>query len=602
MFNNFSFCSDFKHVLENDHVIDDEQVFATVVRTGPSGKSLNSSFNQRDSKEYQQELGLAIVNFCKVIPDGVLVFFPSYQVMDSCLNYWQVCRPGGSSAGHISGAKTIFQMIQDIKIPIIEPKNKGELSIAMERFERIIDDHKESRGAIFFAVCRGKVSEGLDFSDAKGRAVIVTGIPYPPFKDPRIILKKQYLQDNQHSSPQGNFLTGTEWYNQQASRAVNQALGRVIRHRKDFGAILLCDERFGNPSTIGQLSKWLRGRVATSASFGEVQGGLARFFKDKPKNIKSENESTAVKPVLMSSRVDQRQETQKNELQMQKFKLDNFSINTSNTSSNSNSHSSSSLTEMFKSQKTETKKFDWFNSKSATATAPESPASITSKSEIDKEKQKRAQDYLEFAKKTLPKDNLRNFMGLLKMYRAGQIEIEKLLTDLVEVLNRVEESKAQALLEGFETFIPTKHKNLFEQVVLKNRKKDFGSHEIEVNSAETCEFELVSDNDEIKRRKLHSDFIGKRPGVIIEPIVLKRKLSGNPSTLDHTKKENIGTPPSNETCPICKDALIDPCKSKCGHLACFDCWNAWLGRTLECPLCRQRTRVSQLRRISEITE
>ena len=41
--------------------------------------------------------------------------------------------------------------------------------------------------------------------------------------------------------PQG--LTGQEWYRQQATRAVNQAIGRVIRHKQDFGAILLCDNR-----------------------------------------------------------------------------------------------------------------------------------------------------------------------------------------------------------------------------------------------------------------------------------------------------------------------------------------------------------------------
>ena len=38
-------------------------------------------------------------------------------------------------------------------------------------------------------------------------------------------------------------LGGEEWYKQQASRAVNQAVGRVIRHLRDYGAILLCDER-----------------------------------------------------------------------------------------------------------------------------------------------------------------------------------------------------------------------------------------------------------------------------------------------------------------------------------------------------------------------
>ena len=44
-------------------------------------------------------------------------------------------------------------------------------------------------------------------------------------------------------------LGGQEWYRQQSSRAVNQAVGRVIRHKHDYGAILLCDER-SFPSSI----------------------------------------------------------------------------------------------------------------------------------------------------------------------------------------------------------------------------------------------------------------------------------------------------------------------------------------------------------------
>lgn len=44
-----------------------------------------------------------------------------------------------------------------------------------------------------------------------------------------------------HCARQG--LTGEEWYSQQASRAVNQAVGRVIRHQHDYGAIIFCDER-----------------------------------------------------------------------------------------------------------------------------------------------------------------------------------------------------------------------------------------------------------------------------------------------------------------------------------------------------------------------
>ena len=46
------------------------------------------------------------------------------------------------------------------------------------------------------------------------------------------------------SRPQQKPINGHEWYSQQALRAVNQAIGRVIRHKDDYGAILLCDERF----------------------------------------------------------------------------------------------------------------------------------------------------------------------------------------------------------------------------------------------------------------------------------------------------------------------------------------------------------------------
>lgn len=60
-----------------------------------------------------------------------------------------------------------------------------------EYYARIKDPN--FKGAIFMGVCRGKVSEGLDFADINGRAVLIIGLPYPPLKDPRIVLKKQYL-------------------------------------------------------------------------------------------------------------------------------------------------------------------------------------------------------------------------------------------------------------------------------------------------------------------------------------------------------------------------------------------------------------------------
>ena len=60
-------------------------------------------------------------------------------------------------------------------------------------------------------------------------------------------------------------LSGEEWYKQQATRAINQAMGRVIRHQKDYGAVILCDERFSNVSQQKGMSAWLRPHIKVCA-------------------------------------------------------------------------------------------------------------------------------------------------------------------------------------------------------------------------------------------------------------------------------------------------------------------------------------------------
>lgn len=69
----------------------------------------------------------------------------------------------------------------------------------MNEFYTKINDPSE-KGAIFMGVCRGKVSEGLDFANANGRAVLITGLPFPPLKDPKIMLKQKYLEEVMKSS------------------------------------------------------------------------------------------------------------------------------------------------------------------------------------------------------------------------------------------------------------------------------------------------------------------------------------------------------------------------------------------------------------------
>jgi hypothetical protein len=73
-----------------------------------------------------------------------------------------------------------------------------------------------------------------------------------------VVLKKQYNTSNVLTK---KLLPGKDWYDIQAFRALNQSVGRCIRHRKDWGAIILLDSRYSKPMIQSSLSKWIRGRV-----------------------------------------------------------------------------------------------------------------------------------------------------------------------------------------------------------------------------------------------------------------------------------------------------------------------------------------------------
>jgi Fanconi anemia group J protein len=141
------------------------------------------------------------------------------------------------------------------------------------------------RGAVLLAVCRGKVSEGIDFADANARGVIVVGIPYPNLKDKQVELKRKYNDERARAG--AGVLSGNEWYAQQAFRALNQAVGRCLRHRNDHGAVLLVDERYahgGNGSLTANLPKWLRPALKKCADFGDSVIGLRLFFGNRSAN------------------------------------------------------------------------------------------------------------------------------------------------------------------------------------------------------------------------------------------------------------------------------------------------------------------------------
>ncbi|XP_011338584.1 regulator of telomere elongation helicase 1 homolog isoform X2 [Ooceraea biroi] len=258
--------------LENPHIVTEKQVCVGILSQGPDSHPLNSSYNTRNDPKYIRSLGRTVYNFSCIVPHGLLIFFPSYPIMRKCRDEWQ-------NMG-------LWTQITERKPIYVEPNSKdGFVNVMNEYYQKIKDP--SCKGAIFMAVCRGKVSEGLDFANANGRAVLIIGLPFPPFKDPRVVLKQRYLEEIRTAEKEG--LTGQEWYQLEASRAVNQAIGRIIRHKNDYGAVILCDCRFENPNFKKQLSAWLRPYIKKFTNFGMITKELREFFRNAESTLPQPN-------------------------------------------------------------------------------------------------------------------------------------------------------------------------------------------------------------------------------------------------------------------------------------------------------------------------
>ncbi|GAV88138.1 DEAD_2 domain-containing protein/Helicase_C_2 domain-containing protein [Cephalotus follicularis] len=273
--------------LEAPHVIDVEsQVWTAVISTGPDNYPLNASYKTANVYAFQDALGKSLEEICKIVPGGSLVFFPSYKLMEKLCTRWRetgqwsrldarkslFVEPRGS-------AQEDFEKVLKGYYDSISKKTTTGRKKRIKKMENYYEppENAKKEGAAFLAVCRGKVSEGIDFTDDNARVVIIVGIPFPNINDIQVSLKKKY--NDMHKSSK-NLLSGNEWYCHQAFRALNQAAGRCIRHKFDYGAIILLDERYQEERNRAYISKWLRKSIRQYDSFDMSLEGLQSFFRD----------------------------------------------------------------------------------------------------------------------------------------------------------------------------------------------------------------------------------------------------------------------------------------------------------------------------------
>ncbi|XP_075066685.1 ATP-dependent DNA helicase DDX11 isoform X2 [Mixophyes fleayi] len=251
------------------HVIPPENILPIVLCSGPTNQQLEFTYQKRDLPEMMDETGRILANLCNVVPGGLVVFFPSYEYQKVILDHWE--KTGLTK--RLSVKKKIFQ----------EPKKASQVDQVLSEYSRIIKLSGQPggplTGALLFSVVGGKMSEGINFSDDLGRCVVMVGMPYPNIRSPELQEKMSYLD---HILPKTNGVSaGRVLIENLCMKAVNQSIGRAIRHRGDYASIVLLDHRYSRPAILAKLPQWIRNSTEIKPAFGPAYSSVRKFFQLK---------------------------------------------------------------------------------------------------------------------------------------------------------------------------------------------------------------------------------------------------------------------------------------------------------------------------------
>ncbi|CAI5760119.1 unnamed protein product [Candida verbasci] len=202
-----------------------------IVTKGSDQVQISSRFEIRNDPSVVRNYGSLLIEFAKITPDGMVVFFPSYLYMESIISMWQ-------NMG-------VLDEVWKHKLILVETPDAQETSLALETYRKACCN---GRGAVLLSVARGKVSEGIDFDHHYGRTVLMIGIPYQ-YTESRILKARLEFMRDHFQIRENDFLSFD------AMRHAAQCLGRVLRGKDDYGIMVLADKRFATKKN--KLPKWI---------------------------------------------------------------------------------------------------------------------------------------------------------------------------------------------------------------------------------------------------------------------------------------------------------------------------------------------------------
>ncbi|KAJ6512039.1 helicase C-terminal domain-containing protein [Mycena vitilis] len=259
------------------HIIPETSLQTVVVGKGPRGGELEYKAGKQGDDAVITELGQILLNFASLVPRGMIVFFPSYNFLNTAKAVWEK----SGALARFEGKKKVF----------FEPEQSNQVEQVLQEYSLAVQEAKntpssvKSKGGLLFAVIGAKLSEGLNFADDLARAVCIVGLPFANLGSPELRERMKYvkqLEEKRGAKRQpGQKDAAAELYENMCMNAVNQSIGRAIRHREDWASLILLDKRYGSASIRAKLPKWIGGKMAVAESFGQVIRELGAFYKNK---------------------------------------------------------------------------------------------------------------------------------------------------------------------------------------------------------------------------------------------------------------------------------------------------------------------------------
>jgi len=197
----------------------------------------------------------------------MVVFLPSYKTLEKVKNLWEE----RGIMGSIRNKKKVFmESATDVHDLLAQYAEEIRTSI---------------KGALLLAVVGAKLSEGLNFSDDLARMVMVIGLPFANLGSAELQERLKHADRlvGEVAPPKNSVYgaAGKELYENMCMNAVNQSVGRAIRHKNDWSMLVLVDMRYQSEKIHNKLPKWIGKSLVVTQSFGQAIKTASQFFANR---------------------------------------------------------------------------------------------------------------------------------------------------------------------------------------------------------------------------------------------------------------------------------------------------------------------------------